>query len=124
MELVPERSATLTVAPAALPYSADELLVTTWNSATESGGGCITWFEKPWFDVPYALLSTPSRRKLLNVLRRPLTLYAPSRVRTVTALPVPMGENLVPAVSSNSDEYSRPFSGSSFTASPPITWPR
>ena len=24
------------------------LLVTTLNSATASGGGCITWFEKPW----------------------------------------------------------------------------
>src|SRR5205823_3528102 len=77
--LVPLRYATLTVAPAARPYSALWLLVTTRNSLTASGGGCITWFEKPWLLVPYALLSTPSIRKLLNVLRSPFTLNAPSR---------------------------------------------
>ena len=49
---VPLRYATLTVAPAARPYSALWLLVTTLNSATASGEGCITWFEKPWLLVP------------------------------------------------------------------------
>ena len=57
---VPLRDATFTVAPALRPYSALMLLVTTLNSATASGEGCITWFEKPWLLVPYALLSTPS----------------------------------------------------------------
>ena len=40
------------VAPPARPYSALILLVTTLNSATASGGGCMTWFEKPWLLVP------------------------------------------------------------------------
>ena len=65
--------------PALRPYSALMLLVTTLNSATASGEGCITWFEKPWLLVPYALLSMPSSRKLLKVLRRPLMLNEPSR---------------------------------------------
>jgi hypothetical protein len=42
----------LIVAPPLLPYSADMLLVTTLTSASASGGGCITWFEKPWLLVP------------------------------------------------------------------------
>jgi hypothetical protein len=50
--LVPLAYATLMVAPAARPYSALMLLVTTLNSATASGDGCITWFEKPWLLVP------------------------------------------------------------------------
>ena len=49
---VPLAYATLMVAPPDRPYSALMLLVTTLNSATASGAGCITWFEKPWFDVP------------------------------------------------------------------------
>ena len=49
---MPLRYATLTVAPAARPYSALWLFVTTRNSLTASGGGCITWFEKPWLLVP------------------------------------------------------------------------
>jgi hypothetical protein len=60
------------------PYSALSLLVTTLNSSTASGGGCITWFEKPGC-CAVALLSTPSIRKLLKVLRSPFTLNAPSR---------------------------------------------
>src|SRR5919108_1957320 len=98
------------VAPAARPYSALMLLVTTLNSPTASGGGCITWLEKPWLLVPYALLSTPSIRKLLNVLRRPFTLNAPSR----GVFPVVNDEppDLTPVVRSASDEYSRPLRGS------------
>ena len=33
-------------------YSALMLLVTTLNSPTASGAGCITWLEKPWLLVP------------------------------------------------------------------------
>jgi hypothetical protein len=40
------------VAPPLRPYSALMLLVTTLNSATASGEGCMTWLEKPWLDVP------------------------------------------------------------------------
>jgi len=40
------------VAPAERPYSALMLLVTTLNSPTASGAGCITWFENPWLLVP------------------------------------------------------------------------
>src|SRR5215212_5184746 len=110
------------VAPAARPYSALMLFVTTLNSVIASGGGCITWFENPWLLVPYALLSTPSIRKLLNVLRRPLTLNAPSR----GVLPVVSDDpaSLTPVVSSASDEYSRERSGSARVWSPVITWPR
>ena len=43
--LVPLAYATLTVAPAERPYSALMLLVTTLNSPTASGAGCMTWFE-------------------------------------------------------------------------------
>ena len=50
--LVPLAYATLIVAPADRPYSALMLLVTTLNSPTASGAGCITWFEKPWLLVP------------------------------------------------------------------------
>src|SRR5262245_37910699 len=50
--LPPLRYATLTVAPAARPYSALWLFVTRRNSDTASGDGCITWFEKPWLLVP------------------------------------------------------------------------
>src|SRR5687767_649814 len=117
--LVPLWYATLTVAPPARPYSALMLLVTTLNSATASGGGCITWLEKPWLLVPYALLSMPSSRKLLKVLRRPLTLNEPSR--TVEALPVLSAESRTPVVSSASAEYSRPFSGSATACSCVIT---
>jgi len=42
----------LIVAPAARPYSALMLLVTTLNSPIASGVGCITWFENPWLLVP------------------------------------------------------------------------
>src|SRR5687767_1774746 len=103
--LVPLWYATLTVAPPARPYSALMLLVTTLNSATASGGGCITWLEKPWLLVPYALLSMPSSRKLLTVLRRPLTLNAPSR----GVFPVVSDEpaSFTPVVSSASEAYSR-----------------
>ena len=38
------------------------------------------WFEKPWFDVPYALLSTPSTMKLLRELLSPFTLNEASRL--------------------------------------------
>src|SRR5918993_3868890 len=92
--LVPLRYDTLIVPPALRPYSALMLLVTTRNSATASGDGCITWFEKPWLLVPYALLSIPSSRKLLNVLRSPLMLKDPSR--TVEAEPVFNGERRTP----------------------------
>ena len=82
----------------------------------------MTWFENPWLLVPYALLSTPSIRKLLNVLRSPLTLNAPSRG-------VPFGllfsaDWRTPVVSRASDEYSRPLSASSRIWSPVMTWPR
>src|SRR5512145_2455654 len=107
---VPLRYATLMTPPALRPYSALMLLVTTLNSATASGDGCMTWFEKPWLLVPYALLSMPSSRKLLNVLRRPLMLNEPSR--TVCDDPVLSADNLTPGLSSASAEYSRPFSGS------------
>jgi hypothetical protein len=110
------------VAPPARPYSALMLLVTTLNCATASGGGCITWLEKPWLLVPYALLSTPSSRKLLNVLRSPFTLKEPSR--TVEALPVLRADRRTPVVSRASAEYSRPFSGSATACSWVITWPR
>ena len=50
--LVPLAYATLIVAPAERPYSALMLLVTTLNSPTASGAGCITWFENPWLLVP------------------------------------------------------------------------
>ena len=61
-------------APPARPNSALKLLVWTLNSSTASGETCTTWFEKPWLLVPYELLSTPSRMKLLSELRMPLTL--------------------------------------------------
>src|ERR1700752_1628672 len=96
------------------------LLVTTLNCATASGGGCITWFEKPWLLVPYALLSIPSSRKLLNVLRSPLTLNEPSR--TVDALPVLSADRRTPVVRRASAEYSRPFRGSATACSCVITW--
>ena len=56
------------------------------------------------------------------MLRRPLTLNAPSR----GVLPVVSDEppSLTPVVSSASAEYSRPFSGSARVCSPVITWPR
>jgi hypothetical protein len=101
----------LIVAPALRPYSADMLLVTTRNSATASGDGCMTWFENPWLLVPYELLSSPSSRKLLNVLRRPLMLNEPSR--TVCADPVLSAESRTPGVRSARLEYSRPLRGSS-----------
>src|SRR5689334_18089272 len=119
--LVPLAYATLIVAPADRPYSALMLLVTTLNSPTASGDGCITWFEKPWFDVPYALLSTPSIRKLLNVERRPLTLNDPSRG---VKPPVLSADNRTPGDSSASAEYSRPLSGNALVCSPVITWLR
>ena len=118
---VPLLYATLTVPPPLRPYSALMLLVTTRNSAIASGDGCITWFENPWLLVPYALLSTPSSRKLLNVLRRPLTVNAPSR-------PVPalllIAERRTPVVSCINAEYSRPLSGSATTCSAVTTWLR
>ena len=67
------------------------------------------------------MLSTPSIRKLLNVLRRPLTLNEPSRG---VKPPVFSADSRTPVVSSASDEYSRPFSGSARVCSPVITWPR
>ena len=64
----------------------------------------------------------PSIRKLLTVLRRPLTLNAPSR----GVLPVVSEDpaSLTPVVRSASDEYSRETSGSARICSPLITWPR
>ena len=61
---------------------------------------------------------------MLKVLRRPFTLNEPSRVSTVTLLPVPIGDTFTPEVSSTSDEYWRPFSGSSLLASWLMTWSR
>ena len=77
--LVPLRIDALTTAPPVRPNSALKLLVWTLNSSTASGETCTTWFEKPWLLVPYELLSTPSRMKLLSALRRPLTLNEASR---------------------------------------------
>src|SRR5262249_60143419 len=108
----PLRSRSSPAAPAARPYSALWLFVTTRNSLTASGDGCITWFEKPWLLVPYALLSTPSIRKLLNVLRRPLTLKAPSRGVAFALELLFSADWRTPVVSSASAEYSRPFSAS------------
>ena len=82
----------------------------------------MTWLEKPWLLVPYALLSTPSSRKLLNVLRSPLTLNEPSR--TVEALPVLSADRRTPVVSRASAEYSRPFRGRATACSWVMTWPR
>ena len=112
--------ATLSVAPPLRPYSALVLLVTTLNSATASGDGCTVWFENPWLLVPYALLSRPSSRKLLNVLRMPFTLNEPSR----GVPPVLNADTRTPGLSSASDEYSRPFSGSSTACLPVMSWPR
>src|SRR5215470_5036889 len=122
--LAPLRYETLTVAPAARPYSALWLFVTTRNSPTASGGGCITWLEKPWLLVPYALLSTPSIRKLLNVLRRPLTLNAPSRGVPFALELLFNADWRTPVDSRASAEYSRPFRASSRMYSPLITWLR
>ncbi len=69
----------LTTAPPVRPNSALKLLVWTLNSSTASGETWTTWFEKPWLLVPYELLSTPSRTKLLSALRRPWTLNDASR---------------------------------------------
>src|SRR5690349_1955810 len=77
--LVPERITAFTTAPPTRPYSALKLLVMTLNSAMASGEGLATWLENPWLLVEYALLSRPSIRKLLYVLRMPFTLKAPSR---------------------------------------------
>src|ERR1700751_3053852 len=84
--LVPERVAALMTAPLTRPYCALKLLVITRNSASASGEGCTTWLEYPWLLGEYALLSRPSSRKLLYVLRIPFTLKAPSRG-------VPVAEN-------------------------------
>src|SRR5262245_46040050 len=124
MRFAPLRYETLTVAPAARPYSALWLLVTTRNSPTASGEGCITWFEKPWLLVPYALLSTPSIRKLLNVLRRPFTLNAPSRGVALALELLLSADWRTPVVSSASAEYSRPLSARPRIWSPVITWLR
>jgi hypothetical protein len=77
--LVPLRKLALITAPPARPNSAEKLLVCTLNSSTASGVTCTTWFENPWLLVPYELLSTPSRMKLLSALRMPLTLNEASR---------------------------------------------
>lgn len=86
--LVPPCEATLTVAPDERPYSALSLFVTTANCATESGGTAMIWLSKPWLLSPYALLSMPSSRKLLNMLRWPLTLYEPARASELMELVV------------------------------------
>ena len=57
----------------------------------------------------------------MNVLRRPLTLNEPSRG---VKPPVLSADSRTPVVSSASDEYSRPFSGSARVCSPVMTWPR
>ena len=74
--------------------------------------------------VPYALLSTPSIRKLLNVLRRPLTLNAPSRGVPFALELLFSADWRTPVESSASAEYSRPFSASSRICSPVMTWLR
>ena len=64
----------------------------------------------------------PSSRKLFTVLRSPLMLNEPSR--TVDAEPVLSAESRTPGLSSASEEYSRPFNGSSTACSPVISCPR
>ena len=52
----------------------------------------------------------------------PFTLKEPSRL--VTVLPVLNAERRTPGLSRASDEYSRPFSGSSTACRPVMSWPR
>jgi hypothetical protein len=59
---------------------------------------------------------------LFIVLRSPLTLNEPSR--RAFADPVLSAESRAPVVSSTSDEYSRPLSGSSVACWLEITWLR
>ena len=58
----------------------------------------------------------------MNVLRRPLTLKAPSR--GVPFVLLFSADWRTPVASRASAEYSRPFSASSRIWSPVITWPR
>ena len=71
------------------------------------------WLSKPWLLSPYALLSMPSSRKLLNMLRWPLTLYAPWRTRLEMELVVAaVGACREPVTAPRKSEKLRLTSGS------------
>src|SRR3569833_3895181 len=77
-----------------------------------SGDGGIARFENPWLDVPYALLSSPSRRKLLNSERWPFTLYEASRLVTDWFSRL---LRRTPGASDMRSPYARPLRGRSCT---------